>query len=44
MHTHGLDRYGRTLMVIMVEGIDINLEQVKSGSARVLAQAIRRAR
>ena len=35
LHTHGLDRYGRTLAVIFVEGIDANLEQVRSGFAWV---------
>jgi endonuclease YncB( thermonuclease family) len=33
LHAHGLDRYGRTLAVIMLGGADINLEQVKSGMA-----------
>jgi endonuclease YncB( thermonuclease family) len=33
LHTHGLDRYGRTLAVILLDGVDINLEQVKSGFA-----------
>jgi endonuclease YncB( thermonuclease family) len=33
LHTHGLDRYGRTLAVIFVDGIDANLEQVRSGMA-----------
>ena len=27
LHTHGLDRYGRTLVIIFVNGIDANLEQ-----------------
>jgi endonuclease YncB( thermonuclease family) len=35
LHTHGLDRYGRTLAVVMLDGIDINLEQVRSGTAWV---------
>ena len=35
LHTHGLDRYGRTLAVVMLDGMDVNLEQVKSGSAWV---------
>ena len=35
LHTHGLDRYGRTLAVIMLDGVDINLEQVRSGFAWV---------
>ena len=43
LHTHGLDRYGRTLAVIFVNGIDANLEQVRSGIAwcytRYLSQA-----
>jgi endonuclease YncB( thermonuclease family) len=33
LHTHGLDRYGRTLAVIFVNGVDANLEQVRSGLA-----------
>jgi endonuclease YncB( thermonuclease family) len=33
LHTHGLDRYGQTLAVVMLDGVDINLEQVKSGMA-----------
>ena len=33
LHTRGLDRYGRTLAVIFVDGIDANLEQVRSGMA-----------
>jgi len=33
LHTHCLDRYGRTLAVIFVKGIDANLEQVRSGMA-----------
>ena len=43
LHTHGLDRYGRTLAVIFVNGIDANLEQVRKGMAwfyeRYLIQA-----
>ena len=35
LHTHGLDRYGRTLAVIFVNGMDANLEQVRSGLAWV---------
>jgi endonuclease YncB( thermonuclease family) len=42
LHTHGLDRYGR-VAVILVDGIDANLEQVCSGMAwcytRYLSQA-----
>jgi micrococcal nuclease len=33
LHTRGLDRYGRTLALIMLEGADVNLEQVRSGFA-----------
>jgi endonuclease YncB( thermonuclease family) len=33
LHTHGLDRYGQTLATVMLDGNDVNLEQVKSGSA-----------
>jgi endonuclease YncB( thermonuclease family) len=43
-HTHGLDRYGRTLAVIFVEGIDANLEQVRSGFAWVYEPLYRRGR
>jgi endonuclease YncB( thermonuclease family) len=43
LHTHGPDRYGRPLAVIMLDGVDINLEQVRSGMAwcytRYLSQA-----
>ena len=35
LHTHGLDRYGRTLAVVMFDGVDINLEQVRSEFAWV---------
>ena len=35
LHTHGLDRYGRTLAVIFVNGMDANLEQMRSGLAWV---------
>jgi endonuclease YncB( thermonuclease family) len=35
LHTHGLDRYGRTLAVIFVNGLDANLEHVRSGVAWV---------
>ena len=40
LHTNGLDRYGRTLAVVMLDGVDINLEQVRSGFAWVLRQVI----
>ena len=40
LHTHGLDRYGRTLAVIFVDGIDANLEQVRSGLAWVYEKYI----
>jgi endonuclease YncB( thermonuclease family) len=43
LHTYGLDRYGRTQAVVMLDGVDINLEQVRSGMAwcytRYLSQA-----
>ena len=35
MHAHGLDRYGRTLAVIVMDGVDIPLKQVRSGMAWV---------
>jgi endonuclease YncB( thermonuclease family) len=40
LHTRGLDRYGRTLAVVMLDGVDVNLEQVKSGSAWVYEKYI----
>jgi micrococcal nuclease len=40
LHTHGLDIYGRTLATVMLDGIDVNLEQVKSGSAWVYEKYI----
>ena len=33
LHAHGLDRYGRTLAVVFVNGSDANLKQVRSGMA-----------
>ncbi|MDB4442217.1 thermonuclease family protein [bacterium] len=33
--SYGIDRYGRTLGVVFVNGIDVNLEMVKSGLAEV---------
>jgi micrococcal nuclease len=30
LHTHGLDKYGRMLAVILVDGINVNLEQVRN--------------
>jgi endonuclease YncB( thermonuclease family) len=35
LHVFGTDRYGRTLAVIMLDGVDINLQQVKDGYAWV---------
>jgi endonuclease YncB( thermonuclease family) len=43
LHTHGLDRYGRTLAVIFVNGIDANLEQVRSGMAWVYERYVSQA-
>jgi endonuclease YncB( thermonuclease family) len=36
----GLDRYGRTLATVFVDGIDANLEQVRSGMAWVYQKYI----
>jgi hypothetical protein len=43
LHTHGLDRYRRTLAVIFVHGIDANLEQVRSGMAWVYERYVSQA-
>jgi len=40
LHTHGLDRYGRTLAVIVTDRVDANLEQVRSGMAWVFERYI----
>jgi hypothetical protein len=40
LHTHSLDRYGRTLAVVSVDGIDANLDQVRSGFAWVYEKYI----
>jgi endonuclease YncB( thermonuclease family) len=40
LHSHGLDRYGRTLATVLLDGADINLEQIKSGSAWVYEKYI----
>jgi endonuclease YncB( thermonuclease family) len=34
-HVFGTDRYGRFLAVIMLDGVDINLQQVRDGYAWV---------
>jgi micrococcal nuclease len=43
LHTHGLDGYGRTLAVVFVDGIDANLEQIRSGFAWVFERYISQA-
>ena len=40
LDTHGLDRYGRTLAVIYVDGVDANLDQVSNGFAWVYEKYI----
>jgi endonuclease YncB( thermonuclease family) len=40
LHITGIDKYGRTLAVVMLDGVDINLEQVKSGWAWVFERYI----
>jgi hypothetical protein len=40
LHTYGLNRYGQTLATVMLDGNDVNLEQVKSGSAWVYEKYI----
>jgi len=40
LHIFGQDRYGRTLAVIMLDGVDINLQQVKDGYAWVYTRYI----
>jgi endonuclease YncB( thermonuclease family) len=40
LYTHGLDQYGRTLAVVFVHGVDVNLEQVASGMAWVYERYI----
>jgi endonuclease YncB( thermonuclease family) len=40
LETHGLDRYGRTLAVIFVDGTDVNLDQVTNGFAWVHSKYI----
>ena len=40
LHTYGVDQYGRTLAVVMLAGIDVNLEQVRSGMAWVFEKYI----
>jgi endonuclease YncB( thermonuclease family) len=41
--THGLDRYGRILAVIFVDGVDANLEQLHSGMAWVFERYVSQA-
>jgi micrococcal nuclease len=40
LHTNSLDRYGRTLAVIYVNGLDANPDQVRSGFAWVFGKYI----
>jgi micrococcal nuclease len=40
LHIFGQDRYGRTLAVIILDGVDINLQQVKDGYAWVYTRYI----
>jgi micrococcal nuclease len=40
LHVFGTDRYGRTLAVIMLDGVDINLQQVRDGYAWVYTRYI----
>jgi micrococcal nuclease len=40
LHTYGLNRYGQILATVMLDGNDVNLEQVKSGSAWVYEKYI----
>jgi micrococcal nuclease len=40
LHVFGSDRYGRTLAIIMLDGVDINLEQVRDGYAWVYSKYI----
>lgn len=40
LHTRGLDRYGRTLADVMLDGVDIDLEQVRAGMAWVYEKYI----
>ncbi len=40
LHVFGRDRYGRTLAVIILDGVDINLQQVKDGMAWVYTKYI----
>jgi micrococcal nuclease len=35
LHVFGADRWGRTLAVISMDGVDINLQQVRDGFAWV---------
>jgi endonuclease YncB( thermonuclease family) len=43
LHIYGLDRYGRTLAVIMLDVVDINLQQVRDGFAWVYGKYITQA-
>jgi endonuclease YncB( thermonuclease family) len=35
IESYGPDRYGRTLGVVLVDGVDVNLEMVNAGLAEV---------
>jgi endonuclease YncB( thermonuclease family) len=43
LHTRGMDRYGRVLAVVMLGGVDVNFDQVKSGFAWVYEKYIAQA-
>jgi micrococcal nuclease len=40
LHVFGTDRYGRYLAFIMLDGVDINLQQVKDGMAMIYEKYI----
>ena len=40
LHVFGTDRYGRTLAIVMLDGVDINFQQVSDGFAWVYEKYI----